>query len=328
MTEREKWGARPLLLLAGLSVVCILAAAPRADAFVYWANGGGNGGSTIGRANNDGSAPNPNFITGQKEPCGLAVDSQHVYWANQGGSSIGRANLDGSGVDPSFIPGAVLPCGVALDGQNHIWWANQATGGGNTGSIAVANLDGSNPHVMYSGAGFVDEPRGVGANSSFVYWSNAPSPSSIGRGGLDGTPPPDKDFIPLADNFQPAWPTLSGDRLYFAATFGTFSTDLEGQDALVVGSLAYGGIAVFESKVYWANVIEGTLSRANLDLSSPEFAFMTGLGKPTGLALDGGSAPPASQPAKTKKRCKKKKKKHRAAEAKKKKKCKKKKRRK
>jgi hypothetical protein len=284
-------------LVVGLLLSTTLVLAPSASAFIYWANGGDDG-TTIGRANNDGSLANPNFITGQKEPCGVAVDSQHIYWANQVGSSIGRANLDGSGVNPNFITTDVLlACGVAVDGT-HIWWANQATSPSQTGQIARANLNGSGASVVYSGSTFVEGPRGVGVGSNLVFWSNAAaSPQSIGRAGVDGTPPPVKNFIPLGSTSVPAWPTVAGNRVYFALLFGVTSTDLNGANLSPgVGSTGYGGIAVHDSKVYWANLTEGTLSRANLDLTSPDFAFMTGLGKPTGLAVDGGVASPASSP--------------------------------
>src|SRR5215207_4567686 len=271
------------MLVAGLLSAIALAFATPAKGFIYWANG-----SSIGRANNDGSGPNPNFITGQAEPCGLAVDSQHIYWANQAGGSLGRGNLDGTGINPNFIATDALPCGVALDGT-HVWWANQLVpGGANTGSVALANLDGSNPHVMFQ-APQVDGPRGVGVGSDLVFWSNRnASPPSIGRAGVDGTPPPDDDFFTLPAGSAPAWPTVGGGRVYFATTIGLTSIPVEGGTGLGSGIDAYGGIAIFGGKVYFANFTEGTVGRANLDMSSPEFAFMTGLGTPSGLAVEGG----------------------------------------
>ena len=114
---------------------------------IYWANGGGSivdapsiygppgvratpGGTTIGRANLDGSGVNQDFITGALDPCGVAVDAGHIYWANAGGTpkdraynALGRANLDGSRVDQRFVTGANGPCGIAVDGT-HMYWAN------------------------------------------------------------------------------------------------------------------------------------------------------------------------------------------------------------
>ena len=68
---------------------------------------------TIGRANLDGSGVDQSFITGAAIPDGVAVDADHVYWANGTASTIGRANLDGTGVDQSFITGVAQ--GVAVD---------------------------------------------------------------------------------------------------------------------------------------------------------------------------------------------------------------------
>jgi hypothetical protein len=313
VVEREKRAVLGTILMAGLVVVAALAIAPPAHGFIYWAND-----SSIGRADNDGSDANPNFIAGQAEPCGLAADSQHIYWANEGGASIGRANLDGTGIDPNFIstPGE-LPCGVALDGTR-IWWANQLVpGGANTGSVARANLDGSNPQVMFSTSTFVEGPRGVGVGSDLVFWSNRnASPPSIGRAGVDPPPPPMKSFITLPAGSAPAWPTVGGGRVYFATTIGLTSFDLEGGTGLGSGIDAHGGIAIFGGKVYFANFTEGTVGRANLDMSSPEFAFMRGLGTPSGLAVDGGSTPAPVSPASTpprKKKCKKRKTKRKSA---------------
>jgi hypothetical protein len=85
-------------------------------------------GTTLGRANLDGSGVDQGFIDG---PCcfyspawsGVAVDDAHIYWVqgqrDQPTRSIVRANLDGTGVDPTFIPPSgdsdFQPGVVALD---------------------------------------------------------------------------------------------------------------------------------------------------------------------------------------------------------------------
>ena len=144
-------------------VVLALAFTPRAGAFVYWANFGpaGTTGTTIGRANLDGTGVNQSFVGGATDPCGVAVDAAHLYWANRTpsatrGTAIGRANLDGTGVNHSFIP-ANGPCGVAVDGA-HIYWANidQRT-------IGRANVD------------------GTGVNQSFISGGSAPCGVAVDR---------------------------------------------------------------------------------------------------------------------------------------------------
>jgi hypothetical protein len=95
---------------AVLAVASCLLLAAQASAYVYWASGAtGN----IGRANLDGSGSSPNFIGGATDAIGVAVDGQHVYWANGSviASSIGQANLDGSSVNQSLISGAGVPSG-------------------------------------------------------------------------------------------------------------------------------------------------------------------------------------------------------------------------
>jgi len=59
---------------------------------------------------------NPSFITGGSIPAGVAVDSNHIYWANSYRiNTIGRADLDGQNVNHSFINAVSSPLGVAVD---------------------------------------------------------------------------------------------------------------------------------------------------------------------------------------------------------------------
>jgi hypothetical protein len=109
----------PVLLAALLALS--LAHASRAEAFVYWADGPQKPGSTIGRANLDGTGADRRFIRAGfgSPPSWVAVDAEHVYWGTIDGT-IGRANLDGTGVDPSFIAGSGLPSGVGGRRRAHL----------------------------------------------------------------------------------------------------------------------------------------------------------------------------------------------------------------
>ena len=82
MDGRFRW-------VAALAAVLSLALAGQASAHVYWSEAG-----AIGRANLDGSAPDPGFV-GANVPIGIATDGRYVYWANAATSSIGRAEIDG-----------------------------------------------------------------------------------------------------------------------------------------------------------------------------------------------------------------------------------------
>ncbi len=147
--------------------------------FIYWANTGFGSGTTVGRANLDGSNP-IDFIAGGSGPCGVAVDGQHIYWANNASGTIGRANLDGTDITQDFIPNAgTTPCGVAVDGS-HIYWANSF--GGST--IGRANLDGSD--VQPSFISDLPSPCGVAVGGGFIYWAEVAG-GAVGRASLDGS---------------------------------------------------------------------------------------------------------------------------------------------
>lgn len=283
------------LLLAGL-VTLGCAFASRADAFVYWANGGIDG-TTIGRANNDGTGVDNNFITGAREPCGVAVDAKHIYWGNGiGAHTIGRANLDGSGVKQDFITGLSFPCGVAVN-ATHIYWENHATGSSdpNLGSIGRAKLDGTDvQRPLFGNQGnIVNNPCGTAVGGEFVYWANAGSvPTSIGRS-LIPDPLPVGSFVNSAGVFGVCWPSVTSSHLYWSVfNLGIARVPLDDPAAelgVVTGASATGGTAIHASRIYWANSVEGTISRANLDGSSPDSAFITGATSPRGLTVDSGA---------------------------------------
>jgi virginiamycin B lyase len=114
---------------------------------IFWSNfeGGSIGVATLG-----GTGVNQKFVFGSTlNAGGVAVDSAHLYWANEVLSpvhSIGRANLDKSAATNNFIPTPDQPAGVAVDNA-HIYW-------GNPDSIGRANLNGSGVNQGFiAGAG-------------------------------------------------------------------------------------------------------------------------------------------------------------------------------
>jgi hypothetical protein len=118
-----------VLVAAGAAFGCFPAA-------TAGANVNPTGGSTIGRANLDGSGAAQSFIGRGIDPVGLALNGQHIYWTDSDHDTIGRANLDGSGIERSFISGVAYPSGLAVNGQ-HIYWTDS-----DDGLIGRANLDG------------------------------------------------------------------------------------------------------------------------------------------------------------------------------------------
>ena len=288
-----RWSGAGVAALAVAAAACVLA--PRADAFIYWAD---QEGERIGRVNNDGAAVDRNFISVSGSPTGVTVDADHIYWANAGGNAIGRANLDGSGVAQQFIPAAgsgdSRPIAVAVDGAG-IWWANFQLGP-DPGSIGRADLDGGGKDPTMFTNPAVENPCGVALRGGLIYWPNVgldPNPA-IARSGAPPPPSPQNNFVPNAGTL-PCWPAVSGSHIYWASLFfpGIFRADLAGTGATpLVSASGSGGVALFGSKLYFSNGAEGTISRANLDGTSPEFAFVTAAGEPRGLAVDSGSTAP------------------------------------
>lgn len=142
---------------------------------IYWAAG-----TSIGRANLDGSGASANFIADVKSACGVAVDGAHLYWGEADGGTVGRANLDGTGVNHGFITATYGPCDVAIDSA-HVYWANWWDSGT---TIGRAGLDGSNVNNSFiTGA---TSPCGVAVDATHVYWGNQYG-GGVGRANLDGS---------------------------------------------------------------------------------------------------------------------------------------------
>jgi Calx-beta domain len=276
-------------VLAAAFLLLGLALASGADAAVYWSN---STASTIGSANNDGTAVNQAFI-GVFRPRGVASDGAHVYWTN--GADIGRANIDGTGVNQNFITG-VDASAVAVDAA-HVYWDTR------DGSIGRANLDGTG--VNQSFIPQVGAVFGVAVDRAHVYWSTF---GSIGRANLDGMGA-NQNFIlfdPLLD--LPCGVAVDAGHLYWANSLGTIgraNLDGTGADANFVQAGQAGedltcGVAVDSAHLYWAR---GALNppdagdgigRANLDGTGANRTFIT-TPQPLGVAVD--AAIQAAQPS-------------------------------
>ena len=271
-------GVGVLRLCAAFLVASSLALAPRAEAFVYWADVDQG---TIGRANLDGSGVDHSFINTASSPLGVAVDSGHVYWTHLG--AIGRANLDGSGVDRSFIAIPSGSFGVAVD-PGHVYWTNFAS----PGSIGRANVDGTGVDQS-----FITIPSGawgVAVDAGHVYWADAYSfpPGTIGRANLDGTGV-DESFIGGAQG--PLGVAVGAGHVFWAngdfpGSIGRANLDGSGVDQSFISGASYPfGVAVDAAHVYWAND-SNTIGRANLDGSGVDQSFISGVNFPRGLAVD------------------------------------------
>ena len=89
--------------------------------FLYW-----DANDSIGRVPVGAGSPDITFIPAAAagEPCGVAVNSQYVFWGNLTGTTgpdfIGRANINGNAPNAQLIPGTARACGLAAAPSNKI----------------------------------------------------------------------------------------------------------------------------------------------------------------------------------------------------------------
>jgi streptogramin lyase len=288
--RRVRWPAsRAGVVGAIVAVGLLLTMASHARAYVYWANRGNGAGTTLGRANLDGTGIDENFVEGAKGPVGIAVDASHIYWANTFASpgTIGRSNLDGTEASQSFISGASSPCGVAVNSE-YVYWGNHGTG-----TIGRARLNGSEINESFiSGA---DAPCGVTVDASHVYWANE-NGTTIGRANLDGSEP-DESFVTVAK--EPVGVTVNGSFIYWgnngSGTIGRATLNgTEQNNSFIVGLGSCTDFpAVDATDIYWANDCASSIGRAQLGGSGVEESFIGVPANPGGVAVD---QLPGSQP--------------------------------
>ena len=166
----------------------------------------------IGRANLDGSSPEPEFIPTAAEWLAVSPESvspRYIYWSNTEAGTIGRAEIGGTNPEPEFIAGLENPQQIAVD-SGHIYWAEARDREEGHGTIGRAEIDGSGDLVSASvdrefitGAG---DPHGVAvspesASPRYVYWTNGIN-TDIGRAEIGGASP-DQSFIPRTDYWEP-----------------------------------------------------------------------------------------------------------------------------
>lgn len=274
-----------ILLVLGLAVFPGSAAA-----YIYFPNG-----VHIGRALNDGSDLESNFISSETFNCGVAVDSGHIYWGALG-EGISRANLDGTGVEKEFIPlpPTAAPCGVAVD-STHVYWTDR------NGAVGVADLNGSNANPTLV---TIEEPCGIASDGGHVYFAwRSGSEFTLSRfavpyGGLEA---------PLTATTGNCGVAVGGQNVYWAnggpgSTIGQTvqfaSRDPFGPPQTLVvtagGAQRPWSVAVYGEFVYYSSY-SGPIGRVRADGSTapePNFLPLGGSVETVGIAVDGLPLPP------------------------------------
>jgi len=268
---------------------------------VYW----GSSLDGIGAANLNGGEPQWNYFywpspsESQGPPCGVAVNSEYLYWAAPGG--IGRRKLDGERIYPAtIVPRLNGPCGLALD-QDHVYWGNfdHPPTTPRSGSLGRAGLDGSEPNSAFVTG--LERPCDVAVGGDHVFWIERGSlqqESGIGRAGLDGSLP-QRPFISLPYPGPSCGLAARGGYLYWGRGGAIARANLDGSeevDAFIPEAGAVDGIAVQAGHIYWAARWPGgtaSIGRANLDGSDTDPNWISGSDLEFGgVAVDERPTPP------------------------------------
>jgi virginiamycin B lyase len=287
-----------LATVVGLAGYGAANGAANAQAYVYWTNNGpgiASNGSTLGRADNDGSGVTHSFLTDAGAPGAIAVDGAHIYWADSQQQSIGRANLDGSDADATFIPNATglgastSPSGVALDGT-YVYWTDGER------YIGRATLEGQSVQPHFIDAGPDSFPIGIVVVAGTIYFTEFSQIMSVPAGG--GTP---ASLVTLPAQSAPTALTATGGHLYWSAlnladaspsgSIGRVLTSGGGLEEDFVAGLDYPtGVATDGTEIYWVDHTAGMIGRALLGSSGAtniELDFASEPGGPWGVAVDG-----------------------------------------
>lgn len=262
---------------------------------------------SIGRADlpsGDGKAPA--FLSATA--AGIAIDDEHLYWANAGQGTIGRAKLNSSGkateLESEFIKGVDNPRWLAVDDEYVYWTDPGQLEHEDEGSIGRARIDHGEPPKP----DFITKltsPKGIAVNGSNLYWTNVSDEKinarqgAIGRADLDGNGV-ETDWFDLGVRREPQGIALNSTSLYWTdQVLPGFSTiervDLDGTNygllELSENNIAANpeGIALNATNVYWITRTPNAIGRANLELEgvSVEKEFIPLEGNLKDLKVDG-----------------------------------------
>ena len=175
------------------------------------------GGGTIGRATLDSGGEvetvDPEFIKGATNPQGIAVDSAHIYWANDTQDSVhiavARAPIVGGAFEPEFVrnQGGALLYGLAVDGE-HLYFVEEEPQNDNS-YVLRSSLAGEKETLVFVGKAGT---RGLAVDSSHVYWAQQIE-GKVGRADLN-LKNPEYGFVDPQG--APLGLASAGDHLYWS----------------------------------------------------------------------------------------------------------------
>ncbi len=254
-------GSRLLPVTLGVWLVMAIGAAS-AHAYIYWAIGGpgGSGGTTIGRADLDGSGVTHSFASGASNPAAITIDSNYIYWANDGTFSIGRVKLNGSDPQPNWIPNlSDSAAGIAVD-SSYIYWTDGEQ------YVGRATLGGGDIDPTFIDVGADSSPTGLAVDAGKLYVGTENQIRIVSTAG--GTISPLGPS--LGENVQVPSVAVAGGYVYFGEFgsvdgIGRMQTDgMNETDSLITGLEINGGVASDGTYLYWTDATGDEIGRALL----------------------------------------------------------------
>jgi len=252
---------------------------------IYWSD---LGTGKIGRADEDGSDPNFELITGLPNPCGIKVDSAagKIYWADSSLNAILRADLDGLNSE-TWISGTTSAHDFELDeAGGKVYWINT-----DDNKVQRANLDGTGVETLADAASDgVDSPKGITLDvaGGKIYWTEGGSADRIRRANLDGTSI--ENLVSLGGNPHDIQLDLDSGKMYFAVPgedkIQRANLDGTGEEDLVSSNGPRDlRLDLDGGKMYWADSVPDKIKHADLDGSSAE-NLVTGLTNAHGVDIE------------------------------------------
>ncbi len=254
-------GLRYVQVTLGVSVAMAIGATS-AQAYIYWAIGGadGSGGTTIGRADLDGSGVSHSFAGGASNPAALTIDGNYIYWANDGTFSIGRMKLNGTDPQPNWIPNlSGSAAGIAVDGS-YIYWTDGER------YIGRATIAGGGIDPTFIDIGVTTDPAGLAVQGSTLYVGTENQIRTVSTSG--GTVSPLGPT--LGAGVQVTSLAVAGGYVYFgefgaADGIGRMQTDgMNETGSLITGLEINGGVATDGTYLYWTDATGDEIGRALL----------------------------------------------------------------